>query len=53
MTPKQYEKMKNRSQRFQDILISLVKDRNDRIKAGDILAEIIDLEIQLEAECNQ
>lgn len=53
MTPKQYENLKNKSQKFQGILLDFIKDKNDKIKAGDLLYEIIDMEINLEAECNK
>jgi len=52
LTPEQYETLKGNSQKFQNALIKLVPKEKQK-KASDLLYEIIDMEIDLEAECNK
>ena len=51
MTPEQYETLKGNSQKFQKALLKLIPE-NKQKKAGQLLYDIIDMEIDLEAECN-
>ena len=51
MTSKQYENLKNKSQKMQGALLALIHNKLQKT-ASDLLYKIIDAEIELEAECN-
>lgn len=52
MTQKEYKKLEAKSNKKQDELLLLVS-KKDRKEANILLLDIVDLEIQLEAECNK
>jgi len=52
LTQKQWECLQANSEKFQKALLKLVPEEK-RKKATQILGDIIDMEIKLEANCNK